>query len=107
MEHTMKFKQTNLFGGEDEVSEPMTEEQLNRAILNYEGVAGTQAKLIEEMSELTEAILSQDIDHITEEAVDVSIVLNRLFMTLNKYTAARKRDFKIKRTEKRLKEGKL
>lgn len=56
-------------------------------------------KLIEEMAELTQALLKDDSDNIIEESADVYIVLNQLATTINQYEFEKMVDYKINRTK--------
>lgn len=105
----MKYKQTNLFGGEDEVSEPMTEQDLYKRIRLTTGVDAMHEKAMEEMVELTEAILDRKNNpgNVIEEIADVEIMIEQLKLFYGHGEVRKVREYKLKRTEKRLKEGKL
>ena len=63
-----------------------------------------EIKLIEEMSELTQAILKYDItsDKLLEEVADVQIMLNQYKLMLNSEKLEKLIDFKLDRTILRL-----
>ena len=63
-----------------------------------------EIKLIEEMSELTQAILKYDItsDKLLEEVADVQIMLNQYKLLINSDKLDKMIDFKLDRTILRL-----
>lgn len=63
-----------------------------------------EMKLIEEMAELTRAILKYDNDQdsLLEEVADVGIMLNQYLLMLNSEKIDKMVDFKLDRTIKRL-----
>lgn len=82
-------------------------------IIEHFGINNQQRKLNEEMFELQEAITifeqgnNQSYDDITEELVDVMILLKQIFYhyELNDYQAKQIEERKIKRTLKRIESG--
>lgn len=52
--------------------------ELERMIFSHYGARHQKLKLIEEMAELTQAILKGDENHIAEEMADVQILLDQL-----------------------------
>lgn len=64
-----------------------------------------EMKLIEEMAELTRAIIKYDNDQdsLLEEVADVGIMLNQYLLMLNSEKIDKMVDFKLDRTMKRLK----
>lgn len=64
-----------------------------------------EIKLLEEMSELAQAILKYDItnDRLLEEVADVQIMLNQYKLMINSERLEQLIDFKLDRTIKRLK----
>lgn len=59
-----------------------TKSKLNK-IFNYYGRKGQEYKLVEEMAELTQAVIKNDRKNIVEEMADVQIVLMQLRLNLN------------------------
>lgn len=59
-----------------------TKSKLNK-IFNYYGRKGQEYKLVEEMAELTQAVIKNDRKNIIEEMADVQIVLMQLRLNLN------------------------
>lgn len=59
-----------------------TKSKLNK-IFNYYGRKGQEYKLVEEMAELTQAVIKNDRKNIIEEMADVQIVLMQLRINLN------------------------
>lgn len=59
-----------------------TKSKLNK-IFNYYGRKGQEYKLVEEMAELTQAVIKNNRKNIIEEMADVQIVLMQLRLNLN------------------------
>ena len=59
-----------------------TKSKLNQ-IFNYYGRKGQEYKLVEEMAELTQAIIKNDRHNIIEEMVDVQNILLQLRLNFN------------------------
>lgn len=59
-----------------------TKSKLN-IIFNYYGKKGQEYKLIEEMAELTQAIIKNDRENIIEEMADVQNILLQLRLNFN------------------------
>lgn len=59
-----------------------TKSKLN-TIFNYYGKKGQEYKLIEEMAELTQAIIKNDRENIIEEMADVQNILLQLRLNFN------------------------
>lgn len=90
----------------------MTVEQvhiLNNAVNTY-GKQNQVDKAIEEMAELTKALLKErhnagSVEHVTEEMADVFIMLSQLNLIYdNSTTLDEQINYKIKRLENRLKD---
>lgn len=84
-----------VFGGQ-----VMIDENLKRIADNY-GLENQELKLIEEMAELTQAIIKGNYDHICEEMCDVEIMLEQV-RYLGSYHPEAYRPFKIARQLKRM-----
>lgn len=84
-------------------------DQLDK-IYNHYGKENQHIKLIEEMAELTQAILKDDYKNYLEELADVSIVLEQIILKLDKKDKEQfeqVRTDKIERTLKRFEQEKL
>ena len=90
----------------------MTDEQvkiLHDAVVTY-GKTAQVDKAIEEMSELTKALLKErhnagSVEHIAEEMADVFIMIAQLILVYNNDEAFDEQvDHKIKRLQRRLKQ---
>lgn len=83
-----------------------------RDIANHYGFDRQKYKLVEEMAELTQALLKNDEDSIVEEMADVTIILEQLKHLLFRECEERKRlyysirQMKISRQMKRIKDEK-
>lgn len=71
-------------------------EKNKKVNLNYNLI---KLKLIEEMAELTQAILKDDEKNILEESVDVWIMLNQLGETQDRIAINKMIDYKLERTK--------
>lgn len=78
----------------------MLDERLKRIADNYD-LEGQELKLIEEMAELTQAIIKGKHDHVSEEIADVEIMLEQV-KYLGHYHPEAYREFKIARQLKRM-----
>lgn len=65
-----------------DMMEKDTKSKLN-TIFNYYGRKGQEYKLVEEMAELTQAIIKNDRENIIEEMVDVQNILLQLRLNFN------------------------
>lgn len=72
-----------------------------KEIADYYGLEGQELKLIEEMAELTQAIIKGKHDHVSEEIADVEIMLEQV-KYLGHYHPEAYREFKIARQLKRM-----
>ena len=73
-------------------------------IAKRNGLPTVQDKLVEEMAELTSALINNNVDNIIEEIADVSIMLQQyIYLTESLDNVKKWHSAKLKRTMERLK----
>ena len=90
----------------------MTEQEIYQAALEHYGTVRQVDKLIEEMGELTQALMKfrhgptvQRSDHIHEEFVDVMVVMEQIRLTLKARLLEEWKVNKLARLEERITKG--